>query len=27
LKWLQSQGVDFGIRMKKDAKIPNAQGE
>jgi len=27
LKWLQSQGVDFGIRIKKDAKIPNAQGE
>lgn len=27
LKWLQSQNIDFGIRIKKDAKIPNAQGE
>jgi Transposase DDE domain len=26
LKWLQSQGIDFGIRVKKDALIPNAQG-
>jgi hypothetical protein len=27
LTWLQSQDIDFGIRIKKDAKIPNAQGE
>jgi Transposase DDE domain len=27
LKWLQSQNIDFGIRIKKNAKIPNSQGE
>lgn len=27
LTWLQSRDIDFGIRIKKDAKIPNAQDE
>ena len=27
LKWLQSQGVDFGIRIKKEAQLPNSQGK
>lgn len=25
-KWLTSEGIDFYIRIKKDAKIPNSQG-
>ena len=27
LTWLQSQHIDFAIRIKKNAKIPNAQGK
>jgi hypothetical protein len=26
LKWLKSEDIDFYIRIKKDAKIPNSQG-
>lgn len=27
LKWLKSEGIDFVIRIKKDALIPNSRGE
>jgi hypothetical protein len=26
-KWLKSEGIDFHIRVKKDAKVPNSRGE
>lgn len=27
LKWLKSEGIDFVIRIKKDALVPNSRGE
>lgn len=27
LKWLKSEGIDFVIRIKKDAWVPNSRGE
>lgn len=27
LKWLKTEGIDFHIRIKKDAKVPNSRGE
>lgn len=27
LKWLKSEGIGFVIRIKKDTKVPNSQGE
>jgi hypothetical protein len=26
-KWLKSEGINFQIRVKKDAKVPNSRGE